>query len=252
MSPKGRTPLAVLGAGEISLDGRAIRYTLKRSARARYVRFEVRSETGLTVVVPLRYPLAGLSEMLRAKRRWILGKLAQLERTSPPSLTVELKDGSAISYLGGKLRVTIKSSVGGAGGVTLDGHGLVVTAGLGNGSVSALLEHWYRAQAARVIRARVEELGAVLGVSYNRLTIRGQRTRWGSCSRKGNLNFNWKLLMTPPSVIDYVIVHELAHLAVMDHSKRFWALVAQHCPDWRTHRRWLKEHGAELAANLAQ
>ncbi|MDP3061587.1 MAG: SprT family zinc-dependent metalloprotease [Chloroflexota bacterium] len=251
MSPKGRAPLAVLGAGEISLDGRAIRYTLKRSARARYVRFEVRSETGLTVVVPLRYPLDKLSEMLRAKRHWILAKLTQFERTPPPRPD-KFTDGSSIPYLGRSLRVTVTGDIGGAGGVTRDGDGLVVTAGPGNGCVSALLEHWYRAQAARVIRARVEELGAVLGVSYNRLTIRGQRTRWGSCSRKGNLNFNWKLLMAPQPVVDYVVVHELAHLAVMDHSKRFWSLVAQHCPDWRAHRRWLKEHGAELAANLAQ
>jgi hypothetical protein len=251
MSPKGRTTLAVLGAGEIGLDGRAIRYTLKRSARARYVRFEVRRETGLTVVVPLRYPLDKLPEMLRAKRHWILVKLAQFERALPPRPD-KFTDGSSIPYLGRSLRVTVTGDIGGAGGVTLDGNGLVVTAGPGNGSVSALLEHWYRAQAARVIQARVEEISAMLGVSYSRLTIRGQRTRWGSCSRKGNLSFNWKLLMAPQPVVDYVVVHELAHLAVMDHSKRFWSLVAQHCPQWRAHRRWLKEHGAELAASLAQ
>jgi predicted metal-dependent hydrolase len=82
------------------------------------------------------------------------------------------------------------------------------------------------------------------------LSDRGQKTRWRSCSQKGNLSFNWKLIMMPEPVIDYVIVHELAHLKEMNHTKRFWELVGKHCLEWRYHRKWLKDHGVEFAATL--
>ncbi len=84
------------------------------------------------------------------------------------------------------------------------------------------------------------------GGSFNRITIRDQKTRWGSCSARGTLSFNWRLMLAPPAVLDYVVVHELCHLTHMDHSKAFWAHVESVCPDYRIHRKWLKEHGQEL------
>lgn len=248
MPLKRRTPLAVLGAGEITLSGRVVQYTLKWSARARYVRLEVRRETGLTVVVPRRFPLAQLPELLKGKRRWILAKLVQVENAAAPPAGGGLKDGSVVPYMGKSLRLATRP--GETPGARLAGGRLLVTLGPGDGSLDSLIEQWFRLQAAVALRARVDLLGATMGVSYNQLTIRGQKSRWGSCSRKGNLSFNWKLLMMPPPVMDYVVVHELAHLAVLDHSTRFWALVAKHCPQWQAHRRWLKEHAAELAATL--
>jgi predicted metal-dependent hydrolase len=92
-----------------------------------------------------------------------------------------------------------------------------------------------------------EEAGA-LGVRYERIAIRGQRTRWGSCSTRGTLSFNWRLALAPFAVLDYVVVHELCHLREPNHSPRFWALVAARRPDWRASRAWLREHGEELLA----
>ena len=84
------------------------------------------------------------------------------------------------------------------------------------------------------------------GGTYNRITIRDQKTRWGSCSARGTLSFNWRLMLAPPAVLDYVVVHELCHLTHMDHSPAFWQAVEAVCPDYRTHRKWLKDHGHEL------
>lgn len=84
------------------------------------------------------------------------------------------------------------------------------------------------------------------GGSFQRITIRDQKTRWGSCSARGTLSFNWRLMLAPPAVLDYVVVHELCHLTHMNHSPAFWALVESVCPDYRIHRQWLKEHGQEL------
>ena len=101
-------------------------------------------------------------------------------------------------------------------------------------------------QARRVIPERVAYYARIVGVTYGRITIRNQKTRWGSCSSKGNLNFNCRLMKAPASVLDYVIVHELCHRLEMNHSPRFWALVEQVMPDYRVHRKWLREHGSSL------
>ena len=100
------------------------------------------------------------------------------------------------------------------------------------------------------IPQRVAHYAAKLGVTYGRITIRNQKTRWGSCSSKGNLNFNCLLMLTPPEVIDYVIVHELCHRKEMNHSARFWTLVASILPDYTEQKRWLREHGGVIIGRL--
>lgn len=108
------------------------------------------------------------------------------------------------------------------------------------------LEKRYLAAAKEYFPKRAAYFAPLTGGTYHRITIRDQKTRWGSCSAKGTLSFNWRLMLAPPAVLDYVIVHELCHLTHMDHSKAFWALVESVCPDYRTHRKWLKDHGQEL------
>ena len=105
-------------------------------------------------------------------------------------------------------------------------------------------------QAAQYIPPRVAMYAERIGVSCGRITIRHQRTRWGSCSTKGNLNFNCLLMLTPPEIIDYVIVHELCHRKEMNHSARFWALVAAVLPNYAEQKRWLREHGGVIIGRL--
>ena len=105
-------------------------------------------------------------------------------------------------------------------------------------------------QAAQTISRQVAFYAAKMGVTYGRITIRRQKTRWGSCSTKGSLNFNCLLMLAPPQVVDYVVVHELSHRLHMDHSPAFWDTVQTYMPDYTLWRRWLKEHGPELMAQL--
>jgi predicted metal-dependent hydrolase len=101
-------------------------------------------------------------------------------------------------------------------------------------------------RAKRIIPGRVRHYADIMGVTYGRITIRMQKTRWGSCSSKGNLNFNCLLMRTPDDIVDYVVVHELCHLKEMNHSPRFWAEVEKVLPDYRQRRKWLKDHQNEI------
>ena len=105
------------------------------------------------------------------------------------------------------------------------------------------LEAVYRREAAKRLKERTAYFASLMGVSYGRITVRAAKTRWGSCSAQGNLNFHWKLILMPPQVLDYVVVHELAHRIEMNHSPRFWAQVERILPDYRERRGWLKERG---------
>lgn len=108
------------------------------------------------------------------------------------------------------------------------------------------LEVMYREKARQQIESRCAYFGERMGVDYGRITIRAAKTRWGSCSAQGNLNFHWKLVLMPPEVLDYVVVHELAHRKEMNHSQRFWAEVERILPDYRKRRKWLKEFGSQV------
>lgn len=107
-------------------------------------------------------------------------------------------------------------------------------------------------KAAKILPEKVQVFAEKIGVTYGRITIRSQRTRWGSCSAKGNLNFNCLLMLCPEEVQDYVVIHELCHRKELNHSPAFWAEVVRYCPDCHTHRKWLKDNGGSLIARLPQ
>lgn len=115
-----------------------------------------------------------------------------------------------------------------------------------DGDARPALERWYRRRARLEIAPRLDRASARAGTPYRDLTIRAQRTRWASCSATGRMSFNWRLLLAPESVLDYVVWHEVCHLQVLDHSPRFWALVARHWPRYAEDREWLRRHGATL------
>ena len=109
-----------------------------------------------------------------------------------------------------------------------------------------VLENRYRNSARETFTKRVEFYHKATGGIYTSITIRDQKSRWGSCSSRGTLSFNYRLVFAPPAVLDYVVVHELCHLTHMNHSKDFWNMVASVMPDYKTYKNWLKEHGQEL------
>lgn len=213
----------------------AVAYSIRRSDRARRVRVSVDAERGVEVVLPRRAPERAAAEAVAQLENWIVRRVAEAER----SRARVAARGDRVPYLGSHLRLVPEP---GRARVTRRGDALHVPAR----DPGPALEHWYRRAARAEIAPRLDVACAAVGRPHAALTIRGQRTRWASCSASGAMSFNWRLLLAPAPVLDYVVWHEGCHLAHADHSPRFWALVAEHCPDHRAHSLWLRAHGAEL------
>jgi predicted metal-dependent hydrolase len=211
-------------------------YQVRRSDRARRVRVTVDLARGVEVVLPRRAPEREAAAAIRELRPWIERRMAELDGAR----AVVAARGQTVPYLG---RSLLLSGQTGRARVTRRGDVLLVP--IGEAQTPAL-ERWYRRAARSEIEPRLQRACAVAGTSYSRLTIRGQRTRWASCSRTGSMSFNWRLLLAPEAVLEYVIWHEVCHLEVMDHSPRFWRLVASRSPGYREHVRWLRANGATL------
>jgi predicted metal-dependent hydrolase len=227
---------------EIRLGGELVRYRVRRSVRARRMSLRVIPGQGLEVVLPRGATTREAAAFVRREQQWVLDALAKLARRAAES--VPLADGGPLPYLGATL--ILRLTRGGRTTVRRSGDELRLQL-MDGVALTAALETWYRAEARRVLSERVAVHVAALGVTPGRIAIKDTRSRWGSCSSKGNLNFSWRLLLAPFAVMDYVVAHEVAHLSELNHSPRFWATVEALCPDYRIHRAWLRSHGPDLA-----
>jgi predicted metal-dependent hydrolase len=213
-----------------------IAYQIRRSERARRVRVTVDAARGVEVVLPRRAPEREAAAAVRELAPWIERRMRELERAQ----AAVAARGDTVPYLGELLAIR---SEPGRTRVFRRGGVLLAPAGAARGPAR---ERGYRRAAHEEIAPRLQQACSLAGSSYSKLTIRGQRTRWASCSRSGAMSFNWRLLLAPEPVLDYVVWHEVCHLDVMDHSPRFWALLSGHCPDCREQARWLRRHGQTL------
>jgi hypothetical protein len=225
----------------------AIPYAIRRSDRARRARIVVDAH-GVEVVVPRRMPLREVEPFVAEKEAWIERTLERYRRAVAAGPRVELRDGGSVPYLGRELGLSIRVEEDRIRShVALKGDRLVVKVpDARRETIRHALERWYRRRARAEVAPRLDAATARAGTAYTRLTVRGQRTRWASCSDGGSMSFNWRLLLAPEEVLDYVVEHEVAHLEVMGHSRRFWALVERRCPDYREHERWLRRYGSAL------
>jgi hypothetical protein len=210
-------------------------YTIRRSPRARRIRVKVDPYEGVEVVLPQRATKKEAQAAIRELRPWIDRRLEEAREarerlTTPPGTVPFLGAQLRLHHEPGRRRVVRKAGE------------LWVPAEDGG----AALERWYRTQAKHEIAPRLATATQALGKPHTALAIRNQRTRWGSCSSTGAMSFNWRLLLAPEPVLDYVVWHEACHLVVMDHSRRYWALLERHRPGYREPQRWLRDNGAAL------
>jgi predicted metal-dependent hydrolase len=214
----------------------AIEYRIRRSSRARRVRVSVDAVRGVEVVLPQGASERAAAAAVRELRPWIERRL----REAIQARAALAARAGTVPYLDQTLTLVPQA---GRTRVHRRGEELLVPAGVNR--VEAL-ERFYRRCSRTEVAERLDAACSRSGLRYSALTIRGQRTRWASCSRAGAMSFNWRLLLAPEAVLDYVVWHEVCHLEVMDHSPRFWSLLAAHCPGYRDQVRWLRRHGTTL------
>lgn len=221
------------------LGNQTIDFVLIKSSRARQIYFKISYEKGLEITVPKSFHLQNLSKLLQEKKDWILDNLKHIAEQRKKH--VPFQDGSLISIFGQKKVIRFLKSLALRPKIEEQADTILIYS---NGSTTynkKILQEYLKKKAKSYIPLRTAEISKKMGTSYQKITIKTLKSRWGSCSRAKNLNFNWRLLLKPPEVIDYVIIHELAHTVHLDHSKKFYALVQKFCPEYKKLREALTD-----------
>jgi predicted metal-dependent hydrolase len=231
-----------VGRGQVLLGSRSVSYRVVVSRKARHIRLRMLSDGMVEVVVPARVTIPPIEGLLRSKQGWICRGLDRVE-------AVPEVPNNCVEYLGSEYPVIVRRHDVQTGRITLRAGEFRVELPYG-AAPAPLVEALLRNLARALLTEQVQVWAEAMQVEFTRLSVRDQRTRWGSCSAKGSLSFSWRLVMAPLPVLEYVVIHELMHLRKMNHGKQFWEGVERYCPEYRQHRTWLKEHGAQLARPL--
>jgi len=238
----------------INLGNKTVEYEIIRTDR-KTMGINIEDAKTVTVRSPKKLSVEKIEDVLKEKKVWILTKLAKMEEIKPAPKEKEFMTGEKLSYLGRRYMLEISNREGvDEVQVKLYQGTFVVEypADLDNDETKrreAIREEfisWYREHAEAKIKERVDKYKEDLDVEPNNIVIKKQNKRWGSCSSKGNLNFNWKIIMAPMSVVDYLVVHELVHLLEDNHSREYWKTVESIIPDYREKREWLRVNGRRL------
>jgi len=224
-----------------------IPYTHKVHRLARSLKLKVEANGEVVVVSPSHVPSRLIQDFVASHLDWIARAQAKLRELRPAA------SHDTVQLFGQEYPLSVSEEPNHKLGVTLKDHQITIrlvsrniTPTLKSPKVTLELEHYLKATAEKYIVPRTHQLAQIMSIKFGRITLREQKSRWGSCSSQGNLNFNWRLVHYPPAIIDYVIIHELAHRKHMNHSVSFWNFVSQFDPEYLKHRGWLKRHGLNL------
>lgn len=226
-----------------------MQYRLIRGKR-KTIAISLDRDGNLIVKAPSWVRKAEIDAFVERKAEWIENTRFKLlcQREDELSSRLNLENGDRLYYLGEEKTLTVirEQRIRAKVKCAMDRILLFVPYDADYDYKREQLEKWYRKEAAEIFREKAAAYARLLSVEFRDIHIKDQRSRWGSCSSAGNLNLNWRLLMAPEPVCDYVIIHELCHLVHMDHSQAFWTLVESICPDHQQYRNWLKEKGGSL------
>ena len=216
-----------------------LEWQLRVSRRARYARLRILPFGGLEVVIPTRFPRKLVAGLVAEHADWAhrqLAKQAQLRESIclPPALVLVF-DGSSTPIRYQPTEPTFQGEL-----FADNTEECIEIHADGQRAAIVELRRWIRRRARQALPPLLERLSRQTGLAYNRVSIRSQKTRWGSCSSRGNINLNDQLLFLPADVVEYLMIHELCHTRHLNHSKAFWTLVQTHCPDYRTHEKLLR------------
>jgi predicted metal-dependent hydrolase len=229
----------------------AIPYTVSESKRAKYIKLVMGIE-GLNVVKPYRVSLEEVDEVLNRKRNWIYKHYHEFLSMRVDAVKRNWETGESVLFRGENYNIKIFTHKEKTPRIHFNGKSfdVFIDGTIDEESRKSIIERafkkWFIRIAGEVYKERVDYYAKIIGLSYKDIKIKEQKTRWGSCSGKKNLNFNWKVILSPMWVLDYVVVHELCHLRYMNHAKEYWAMVERYMPDFKKAQEWLKKNGMGL------
>ncbi len=238
---KRRITLPAVEQRSIELAGKPVTYTLKRSDKRRSIGLRI-DDSGLTVSMPLRASEKWLHAVLNEKADWVVEKLGSWQSRKPAEQ--EWRDGANLPFRGETFTLRIIPSLFNSPpqirGEQLHVHLVDIT---DESRIEKVVTLWYRREAEQVFRECVAHYAPLMQVMPKQIKLSSAKTQWGSCTSRGVVRFNWQLVRMPLHLIDYVVVHELAHLVEMNHSAAFWRVVESACPDYAKCRAELRTFG---------
>jgi len=239
---------------QIKLGNQLINYEIIRTNR-KTMGIIIDNDKNVIVRSPEDTVESKIEEVLKKKTSWILSKLKEMDKIKPAPKKKEFMSGEKLPYLGRRYRLEVLPSEISKPEVKLYQGKFIINypkklkedGEQRREEIRYALIEWYREHAKEKINERVEKYKVKLDVEPNNVVVKKQKKRWGSCSSKGNLNFNWRIILAPMSIVDYLVVHELTHLLHDNHSKEFWSTVGSIIPDVKAKREWLKINGRRLS-----
>lgn len=222
-----------------------LEYSIVYSAR-KTLQISVERDRSVIVRAPEGTPHKKIEDAVESKKLWLYEKLRHPQKYKETTHSKELVSGTSLLYLGKEYKLDFVGDV--FDGVVFESKFLISRTA--KPIAAQLLKDWYMESAKRILRPKVKTYARQLGVTYNQVLISDLKYRWGSCTPKNNLNFNWRLVKAPMSVIEYVIIHELTHLLEPNHTPRFWGIIKTQSPNYAKAKEWLKDYGDLLEAQI--
>lgn len=233
---------------ELIINNKKVFFSFRRSKRARRLRLQMDNNGKFELIAPSFTTRGSIDRFLKVHAGWIEKQWVKIERQKERRPDFLYQTGDTYYYFGEPIQLTIQPVDRKRPTIKIRDNKMLVTLNRhvsrteGVVMIKKAIEQFYRKKAEEVIHDRLQFFNEHYSFRYYRVTLRNQKTRWGSCSSAKNLNFNWRLVMAPIEVIDYVVVHELCHLKEMNHSARYWSLVEEAVPHYKEVRKWFREN----------
>ncbi len=238
---------------KITAGGREIEYHIRRGKRKKSIAISISSACQVVVLAPQVLSKENIREVVRKKSRWILKKQADFKKLRELYPEKEYVSGERLLFLGRKYRLKLLDAEDdSAPEPAIIGRRLLIKINKSlvlenrKKTIKEVLAKWYYSRASEILLQRAKRYSELLNLVPNKILVRNQQKRWGSCSRSGILRFNWRIALAPISIIDYVVVHEICHLKEKNHSGEFWKQVSLVVPDYKKRRQWLRDNSVGM------